>query len=66
LRYQQRKNPDYRGCFGCLLVKKSPDRRFFGVLRAKRDKLLGGNQLKSTKDNPMKGNGVKNDGKSAA
>jgi hypothetical protein len=45
LRRQRRKNPDYPACCEApvrrsLQGKKSPDRRFFGILRAKRDKLL--------------------------
>jgi hypothetical protein len=43
LRWMPQKNPGYRAAFGVCRVKKSPDRRFFGVLRAKRNKLLGGN-----------------------
>jgi hypothetical protein len=35
------KNPDYPASLRSLRGKKSPDRRFFGVLCAKRDKLLG-------------------------
>ncbi|MDR0655820.1 MAG: hypothetical protein LBG22_05845, partial [Treponema sp.] len=33
--------PRLTGCFGSLQSKKSPDRRFLEVLRAKRNKLLG-------------------------
>jgi hypothetical protein len=42
------KIPDYRDCFRSLQGKKSPNRRFFGVLRAKRNKLPGlmGGRLK--------------------
>jgi hypothetical protein len=45
LRRQYRKNPDYPACCEpfvrrSLQGKKSPVRRFLGVLRAKRDKLL--------------------------
>jgi hypothetical protein len=33
-------NPDYPACFGSLQGKKSPCGRFFGILSAKRNKLL--------------------------
>jgi hypothetical protein len=39
------KNPRLSGCFRSFQGKKSPDRRFFGVLRAKRNKLPGGGTL---------------------
>ncbi|MDR1900886.1 MAG: biotin--[acetyl-CoA-carboxylase] ligase [Treponema sp.] len=41
LRRQRRKNPDYPASLGSLQGKKSPCGRFFGVLCAKRNKLLG-------------------------
>jgi hypothetical protein len=40
LRHQYRKNPRLMGCLRSLQGKKPPDRRFFGVLCAKRNKLL--------------------------
>jgi hypothetical protein len=40
LRHFVPQKPRFMGCFGSLQGKKSPNRRFFGVLRARRNKLL--------------------------